>query len=306
MFTLAHFSDVHLPPMPRPRVLELCNKRIFGYLNWQRRRVHHRREVLDALVADVVQQNPSHIAITGDLTNIGLPEEFRRARDWLMSIGGADLVTVVPGNHDAYIPFSRDPGFRRWEPYISANVAGEAFMGAQTPGFPALRLFGDVALIGLSTAQPTPPFVASGRLGAEQLRALEGMLARLGEGGFCRVVLIHHPPLPGVIPWARALRDAAGLRDVLARSGAELVLYGHSHRAHIASLEGQGGRRIPVVGVSSASLASSHPDMMARYHTFTLARTDGTGWRVGMSARVFDASGQVTETARDLSPGAPT
>jgi 3',5'-cyclic AMP phosphodiesterase CpdA len=110
MFTLAHFSDVHLPPMPRPRVLELCNKRLFGYLNWQRRRVHHRRDVLDALVADVAKQDLSHIAITGDLTNIGLPEEFRLVRDWLMGIGGGDLVTVVPGNHDAYTPFSPDPG----------------------------------------------------------------------------------------------------------------------------------------------------------------------------------------------------
>ena len=51
-FTLAHLSDPHLPPLPRPRFAELANKRALGYLNWTRNRhKYHRREVLDALAA---------------------------------------------------------------------------------------------------------------------------------------------------------------------------------------------------------------------------------------------------------------
>ncbi len=54
-----------------------------------------------------------------------------------------------------------------------------------------------MALIGLCSAVPTPPFVASGRLGREQLDAFEGELRALSNEGLARVVLIHHPPLPG-------------------------------------------------------------------------------------------------------------
>ncbi|HEX3710381.1 MAG TPA: metallophosphoesterase, partial [Pseudolabrys sp.] len=37
-FVLAHLSDPHLAPLPRPRVDELIGKRITGYVNWRRHR----------------------------------------------------------------------------------------------------------------------------------------------------------------------------------------------------------------------------------------------------------------------------
>ena len=103
-FTLAHLSDPHLAPLPAPRLRELAGKRALGYLNWTRN-AHkiHRREVLDALVADMRAQRPDHIAVTGDLVNIALEAEFAPARAWLESVGTPEHVTVVPGNHDAYV-----------------------------------------------------------------------------------------------------------------------------------------------------------------------------------------------------------
>ena len=43
-FTLAHLSDPHLAPLPKPRLRELMGKRALGYLNWvrNRKRVHSR------------------------------------------------------------------------------------------------------------------------------------------------------------------------------------------------------------------------------------------------------------------------
>src|SRR5882757_9701820 len=103
-FTLAHLSDPHLPPLPAPTFRELAGKRALGYLNWTRNRHKvHRREVLDTLVADLQAQRPDHIAITGDLVNISLAAEFGPARAWLQGVGPPDRVTVVPGNHDAYM-----------------------------------------------------------------------------------------------------------------------------------------------------------------------------------------------------------
>src|SRR5664279_4271725 len=85
-FTLAHLSDPHLPPLPAPRWRDLLGKRALGYLNWTRNRhKYHRRDVLDALVADMQAQAPDHIAVTGDLVNLALEAEFGPARAWLES-----------------------------------------------------------------------------------------------------------------------------------------------------------------------------------------------------------------------------
>src|SRR5579863_1659945 len=103
-FTLAHLSDPHLPPLPVPRLPELAGKRLLGYLNWTRNRHRfHRRDVVDMLVSDLQAQVPDHVAITGDLVNLSLEAEFAAARAWLENIGTPERVTVIPGNHDAYV-----------------------------------------------------------------------------------------------------------------------------------------------------------------------------------------------------------
>ena len=76
MFTLAHLSDPHLP-MPQAKPWQLLGKRATGYVNWWRRRAHlHVPEALAGVVADIRRQKPDHVALTGDLVNISLPEEF--------------------------------------------------------------------------------------------------------------------------------------------------------------------------------------------------------------------------------------
>ena len=115
-FTLAHLSDPHLPPLPRPRLRDLAGKRALGYLNWTRNRhKFHRRDVLDALVSDMQAQAPDHIAVTGDLVNLALEAEFAPALAWLESVGTPDRVTVVPGNHDAYVRATRHRFAEAWE-----------------------------------------------------------------------------------------------------------------------------------------------------------------------------------------------
>src|ERR1700733_7775372 len=174
-FTLAHLSDPHLPPLPAPRLRDLAGKRALGYLNWKRnRRKFHRRDVLDALVSDIRKQAPDHIAITGDLVNLALEAEFAPARAWLESIGASDRVTVIPGNHDAYVRSTQHRFAETLGRYLDGDEAPNA--GA---AFPFLRRRGPLALIGLSSAVPTAPLMATGWLGRTQFDALERMLTRL-------------------------------------------------------------------------------------------------------------------------------
>ncbi len=290
MFTLAHMSDVHLSPLPRPRPGQLLNKRLLGFLNWHAgRKTVHRRETLDALVEDLERQAPDHIAVTGDLVNISLPDEFGRALDWLRALGPPDRVTVVPGNHDAYVDVPEDAGIGRWSDYMRPDPDGAAASRPGRSGFPFVRRAGEVALIGLSSAVPTAPFLASGRLDAGQLAALPAVLSELGSQDCFRVVLVHHPPIPGLTERRRALHDARALEAILRDEGAELVLYGHNHAQSVAFLQGNGGP-CPVVGVPSASAAGHGRTPLARYNLFRISRANGT-WSCEMSGRGYRRPG---------------
>ncbi|HPG03636.1 MAG TPA: metallophosphoesterase, partial [Rhodoblastus sp.] len=53
-FLLAHLSDLHLGPLPRPRARDLAGKRLTGWFNWERSRAHvHNMDVLASLIADI-------------------------------------------------------------------------------------------------------------------------------------------------------------------------------------------------------------------------------------------------------------
>ena len=114
-------------------------------------------------------------------------------------------------------------------PLYEANEAGEALIRTPPTAFPFVRRFGDVALVALSSAIPTMPFIAAGRLGSAQRAFLKLALEELSRAGLFRVVLIHHPPLPGQASWRRGLRDAKATIGILKEAGVELVLHGHNH-----------------------------------------------------------------------------
>ncbi len=268
--TLAHLSDIHLPPA-RPYLGHYQAKRVLGMLNWhRRRRRQHLASTLTAIVADLHGEAPDHIAVTGDLVNVGLPSEHAAAKLWLTTLGPPERVTAVPGNHDIYVDMALARGVGHWQ----AFMADDEPVSAKDP-FPFVRRLGHVALVGLNSALPTPLFHAYGLLGPDQLDRLGQALSLLGAEGLVRVVLIHHPPLPGLAHPRSALQDAASLADVLRRHGAELVLHGHNHRAMLSFADGP-DRPIPVVGVPSASigLAYGHQSL-ARYNLYRIASRPG-------------------------------
>ena len=288
MFTLAHLSDPHLPLPDGVHWRELMNKRITGYLSWRRhRRLIHDQRVLEALKTDLHALKPDHTVVTGDLTNLALPIEFDQAITWLAELGSPDDVTVIPGNHDAYIDAPFAQSFGRLAAYMAQN--GQDLKTAEQ-SFPFLRKFGRIAVIGVSSAIPTRWFSAAGMIGDAQLERLRAMLKQLAEDGYFRTVLVHHPPINGSERVRRQLRDGKGFRDVMADVGAELVLHGHNHRFDQGTVKTPLGKT-PVIGVPSASAWPRHGLKPAAYHIYRIGSTPD-GWSLRMDIRTFDCQTQ--------------
>jgi 3',5'-cyclic AMP phosphodiesterase CpdA len=290
MFVLAHLTDVHLAL--QPRLYQLAGKRGLGRINWHRGRKYiHRRETLDAVTRDLKTIATDHIAVTGDLTNLSLPIEYAAARAWLETLGPPHDVTAIPGNHDAYVPAALGGPEKAWGDYMRGDD------GAPSGTFPFVRHRDGIALIALSSALPTGPFMATGLLGEPQLARFAQALEQT-RGSF-RVVLIHHPPETPPRRRLRRLIDAAEFRRVLAAHGADLVLHGHDHRRAITWLDGP-EQKIPAVGAPSASAQTAHHHENAGgYNVFQIA-ANGNAWRCQMVARERDADGSIGEVERQV------
>ena len=197
-----------------------------------------------------------------------------------------DQVTAIPGNHDAYVRSTR----HRFAEDFADFLKGDD--GAVT--FPSLRRRGPLLLIGLSSALPTPPFMATGTLGSGQLEALERLLTTTSAEPAFRVLLVHHPLRSA--SKIKRLTDASDLLALLKRHGVDLVLHGHDHVHSTIRIDGP-DRAIPVVGVPSASARAHghYPD--AAYNLFSIRR-DADSWRCDQAVRGIDEKLRVREIRR--------
>lgn len=297
VFRLAHLSDLHLPMADAPLPWrDVFSKRFFSHISWQTKRRHiHRPEVLDLLIADLLAHHPDHVAVTGDVTNLSLADEFDRSFPWLERLGRSQDVTLIPGNHDRLVALKPSEGPPRWSRWMQGDD--------QSTEFPFVRVRGGVALVGVDTAVPTPLFRATGRVGAEQIARLRTRLTELSARGLYRIVLIHHPIGEGLASERKALDDRAAVRAAIADAGAELVLHGHNHTAEFYAVEGPAGP-VPVIGVSSASTIATEKEAgpgktnhAARWHLIEVTQSPA-GWHTAVTARRLTPSGNFETCGR--------
>jgi 3',5'-cyclic AMP phosphodiesterase CpdA len=291
--TFAHITDAHLTSPRGARWQELCNKRLLSYLSWRRhRRQVHDSGVLATLMADLEDRGVDHIAITGDLTHLGLSQECRQALEWLTALADPNRISLIPGNHDRLVDAAWADTVGLWRPFMVSDQPESR----RDHDFPSLRIRGPVAFIGLSSAVPTAPFLATGKLGRRQRQELERLLTTTGLQGLFRVVLIHHPPLPGAYKWRKRLVDSEAVSAVIRKAGAELVLHGHTHRLARHILTGADGAAIPVAGLASASARESSSERAARYSIWSVRREADGVFSLSHRSRRYDAgSGDIRE-----------
>jgi 3',5'-cyclic AMP phosphodiesterase CpdA len=285
MFRLAHLSDPHLGPLPIASVRELASKRMIGFVNWHRNRaVMMHGDLVLRLTEAVRDAAPDHIAVTGDLVNIALQAELEPARLFLETLGDGPDVTVVPGNHDAYVPGALARASVSWCKYMVGDHDYHA------PSWPTVRKRGPVALIGVSTARASAPFMATGHVSVPQATLLDEALEAAGHEGLFRVVMIHHPPIRGSTNWHKRLIGGSRVRAAIRTRGAELVLHGHTHLATRMEVDGPDGP-VPVIGVPSASQTPGGKMPGAGFNLFDV-EADGDAWSVSLTERrILKASG---------------
>lgn len=278
---VVHLSDIHLSTFDGAKPSDFFNKRALGGLNLLLNRRAYRGEAqakkLDALRRDIEALAPDHIVVTGDLTSLSLPAEFALAREFVASLGGPGKVSLIPGNHDAYLHHTS-----------TAGHFDEVF-AEYHDSIPYARPLGEHAvLIGVSSAVPTWLLGASGAIGEEQQRKIEALLLDPAHRGKLLVVAMHHPPEPRLQKNGgrlRALKDAAAAQSIFARAKVGIILHGHEHSGLRYEISDGRGWRADVYDAGSAT--SGHH---ARYNVYTFAKDRPALLEV--EARHYDAASE--------------
>lgn len=250
---LVHLTDPHMSSLDEVKFSQLRGKRWSGYLSWRKnRRKHFLPAILDKLTTAIQAENTDQVLLTGDLIQIGLENEITQASDWLRRFGPAEQIMLVPGNHDTYAQDSTSVVDRAWSRYLFHGHNADPMGSANS--FPVVRKLGGLTLIGLSSACVTPVFMATGKVGEEQLRRLADLLQQAADEGQLVCLLIHHPPLPGMTKRRKCLTDADALEAILTPHPPPLIFHGHLH--HNRELQWGESRIYCTAAASSVSESS--------------------------------------------------
>lgn len=191
MVKVAHISDPHLF-VSYPKFSWLFNKRILGYLDFMLyRKLIYDVNQFKSLLKLLREEKVDYLVISGDISAIALPQELSIAKEWLESeFWWNNKLIVVPGNHDYYTieAWKKDYFGELYKPLLSSNIG----LG---DGFPFVKLYDNIAFIGLNSNVVNPPFMAFGKIGGKQLLKLDSLLSSKELVDKLIFIVIHHPPL---------------------------------------------------------------------------------------------------------------
>jgi len=220
---LLHLSDTHLLGGDGP---------LYGAVDSEAR--------LARIVGEIEAsgQRPEAIVLTGDLTDKGEPEAYRKLRALLEPAAerlGSRIIWAM-GNHDERGAFREQ-------------------LFDQVPNDRPVDLVHDVDGLRVITLDTTVPGSHHGELTSDQLDWLAEELSVDAPHG--TVLAMHHPPVPSVqdLSVLVELRDQASLAEVVEGSDVRTIIAGHLHYSTTAMFAG--------IPVSVASATCYTQDLMA-------------------------------------------
>lgn len=170
-----------------------------------------------------LEPQPDLVLLTGDLVDLGRPEEYQHLKSILAPI--RQRIIAVPGNHDERQAMRAAFGDGGYLP-----ASGEFLQFAIDDEYP-------LRIVGLDTLIPGQ---GGGELCAERLRWLDETLAEKPDAP--TLVLMHHPPfVTGIDHMDKiGLKGSEGFASVMAQHPqVELILCGHLHRTIRAQVGGR-------------------------------------------------------------------
>jgi Icc protein len=217
---IAHLSDVHAldPRPPKSKTLEL---KLIALGGIRRLDPEVRAKRLERAVRAGKDGGATHFVISGDLTEMGMVDQFEAFADALSRAGiDPERVTLVPGNHDAY---HAPDGWKR-------ALDGPLRPYARTSA-PHVVDLGEAVLLPVSTARHQHMAFSSGEVTRETAEDLEKRLSDPGISRRAVAVVQHHPPYrrKRVIEWIDGLLGRARVEALLERHPRMQVLHGHLH-----------------------------------------------------------------------------
>ncbi|MCC6621128.1 MAG: metallophosphoesterase [Deltaproteobacteria bacterium] len=280
---IAHVSDLHILDLAGVGWTRFLNKRLTGLVMLiGKRKEAHPVRLARRLVEALLELEPDHVVVTGDLTNLSLESELAAAREVLAPLGDHTRLSLIPGNHDVYTRGSeRARRFERtFAPWMWPGVDGP-----DEHHYPWVKRLagrdgsGDVTLLGFGSAVARLPLIATGVVSARQLERLAEVAPSLSSS--FPIALVHHNL--HVRGWRKdrmhGLANRDGFLAACSAAGVRLVLHGHTHVAHRFVHDG-----MDVIGSGSSTWWSERDDHIARFNVYRIA-----GGRLeGVEVRRYD------------------
>lgn len=170
--------------------------------------------------------SPDLTVLSGDLTMRARRSELVDARYFVERLPRPRL--VVPGNHD--IPAFNQPLHRFFAPF-------ERYRSCFGREIEPLHTAPGLHVVSVNSSKPFGPYAdwSKGRISREELRRADQRLAG-GAPGCFRVLVLHHPLIAPEGHKRDVVQPLDELLELIARRRVDLVLCGHFHCSHLATL----------------------------------------------------------------------
>lgn len=218
-------------------------------------------QLVEALAAELIAEQPDLIAVSGDLTQRAQVSEFQAARAFLDRL--PEPILAVPGNHDVpayHLTMRFMSPWARWKRWLAEEL--EPVIETET-----------FCAVGINSARRWGPYLdwSRGRVSIDQIERAEAIFSGCTKS--LHIAVAHHPFLLTEAGMHRRVISRADLAlPRLRKAGVDLLLGGHVHLAYSGVVVD--GVVVAQTGTSLSSRLKGEPN------SFNRIRVDGDSMEI--------------------------